>query len=84
MYLGSGLYVVLLSVIIGVPLNSILAGRIFPMFVSDSNAGIPCHIAVYLYFLCIVVITVSYLISNAVLMKKLNKMSYSEILRDRD
>lgn len=84
MYLGSGFYVVCASILIGLPINMVLIQQIFPLLFFDVNVGIACHMDAYLYVVSVGIIVLAYCLSRSILMRKLSKISYVELLKNRD
>lgn len=84
LYIGSGLYTVLLCLVLGIPLIYNLYKKIWPNLISNVEAYMSVDVRPE-YFLYVVIITLgSYWISTLLLKNYVNKISLSESLKNRE
>lgn len=84
LYIGSGLYTVLLCLVFGIPLIYNLYKKIWPNLISNVEAYMSVDVRPE-YFLYVVIITLgSYWISTLLLKNYVNKISLSESLKNRE
>lgn len=84
LYIGSTFFVVLISAAISIPVNIWLIKVTFPLMTSNMNMDMEAYIQPESYIFIILLILISYLTVNAMLKAKLKKMSYAEVLKNRE
>ena len=84
LYLGSFLYTVLISSIIGVPLSFEITKVIYPSLVTNMQLYFFITLSIKEYVFIGIVILGAYLVSNYLLKKHINSISLAEALKNRD
>ncbi len=84
LYLGSSLYTVLFSAAISIPLTVKITKLIYPSITSDVQAYYSIVLQSKDYCFIVMVIMVSYFMSNILLKKHIKSISLSEALKNRD
>lgn len=84
LYLNGNFYTVLVGAVIGIPLSKLVMDKMYPSFVPNVAAGINLTFSWQLYLLVFLVIIVIYFIINALLVRKINKITPAEVLKNRE
>ncbi|WP_027624454.1 FtsX-like permease family protein [Clostridium lundense] len=84
LYLGSSLYTVLFSIALSIPLTVKITKTIYPSLVANVQAYFLIKLEPKHYCCIIIVIMISYFISNMLLKRYINSISLSEALKNRD
>ena len=84
LYLRITLYIVLISIVIHIPLSRIIVELIFPSTVSNVAANVYAHLSPAMYGLITILILLSYFIVYLLLNAKLKKVSFTEVLKQRE
>lgn len=84
LYLNGNFIIVVLGAIIGIPLSKYLIDMMYPVFIANISCGIDLSFPWYLYFLIFTSIILIYLLINALLVRKLKKISPADILKNRE
>jgi putative ABC transport system permease protein len=84
LYLGSSLYTVIFSAVISIPVSLIIVKGIYPSLVANVQAYFSIVLEPKDYCFIIILIVVSYFVSNIMLKKHINTISLSEALKNRD
>lgn len=83
-YLSLAWVVVFLSIFAGIPFSQLVVGRIFPYTVSDVTAYMRAYLYPYMYLVIALVILVSFYIVYLLLYRKISRMSFVEVLKNRE
>lgn len=84
LYLNISLYIVLLSIFIHIPLAQVIVGLIFPNTVSDVTVYIRAYLSPTMYVIIALLIVGSYYAVYGLLYRKIKKMSFVEVLKQRE
>ncbi len=84
LYLNVSLYIVLLSIVIHIPLSQVIVGFIFPNTVSDVTAYIRAYLSPDMYAIIALLILGSYYAVYGLLYRKIKKISFVEVLKQRE
>lgn len=84
LYLNGNIYTVLIGAVIGIPSSKFIMDKMFPYFVSNVACGIHLTFSWKLYLLIGAVILGIYFTINALLVRKLNKITPAEVLKNRE
>lgn len=85
LYIDGNFYVVLISALIAVPLcKSIVDGSFHDLFMSSISYGLDLHFEFYVYILLIAVILLLYFAVTLVIRRRIDKISLSDILKNRE
>lgn len=84
LYLGSNLYIVLITAIIAMPVSKFIMDILFPYMVSNIPAGLDTTFGIIHYAAIAIIIFGSYFLANYMLGKHLKKISLVEILKARE
>ncbi|MCR4718118.1 MAG: FtsX-like permease family protein [Firmicutes bacterium] len=83
-YIGNSFYITLAAVAFGIPLCKKIVDAIYPYAVSNVNGGFKAVISSFHYILVLLIILLSYLVTRLMLVRYLEKINLSEILKDRE
>lgn len=83
-YIGNSFYVTLAAVILGIPICKKLVDIIYPFAVSNVNAGFEATVSPPHYVLIVILVFSSYFLTRIMLVRYLDKVNLSEILKNRD
>lgn len=84
LYLNSNFVMVAFGAIIAVPLSKYLMDLIYPVCIANTACGMNLNFEWYYYPLIFVAIMIMYFIINALLVKRLKKISPDDILKNRE
>lgn len=84
LYLGSSLYTVVFSAAISIPVTIKITKLIYPILTGNVQASLSIVLQSKHYGFIVMVIAVSYFISNILLKRHINSISLSEALKNRD
>lgn len=84
LYLGSSFYTVLFSTILSIPLSKFMIDKAYPHMVSNVSVGMGAYLSPYSYGLITCIIFVSYVVVSVLLSRHLKKVSFVEILKNRE
>lgn len=83
-YLTGNLYVVILGGVVCIPLAKKIADLLYPGFLANATCGMNLSFTWYLYVAVFVGVVGIYWIVNWLLVRKIDKLSYVEVLKDRE
>ncbi|MCR5797776.1 MAG: ABC transporter permease, partial [Eubacterium sp.] len=84
LYLDGNFAIIAVGAALIIPITKQLMNLVFPYMVSNVNCGLNLSCPIYVYFIMYAVIIGLYLGINALLVRKLDKYTPAEILKDRD
>lgn len=84
LYLDGNFYVIALGALIVLPLAKHIMNSMFPFMISNVSCGLNLNTPKQFYFITYSVIIVLYLVINKILVKRLDKYSPAEILKNRE
>jgi len=84
LYIGSGLYTIIICLIVGIPTLILLFKKIWPSLMASMESYIFMDVEWYYYIIMIVIVLGSYFISTILLKKHIEKISLSEALKERN
>lgn len=84
LYLNGNFIIIVFGAIIGIPLSKCLMDMIFPAFIANTSCGMDLSFPWYFYLLIFAAIILTYLLINALLVRKLKKISPADILKNRE
>lgn len=84
LYIGSGLYTIIICLILGIPLSIQIYKRVWPNLISNVEAYIFVNMSNKYYIYITGITLCSYFISTLLLKKYINKISLSEALKNRE
>ncbi|MFX0547814.1 FtsX-like permease family protein [Hathewaya histolytica] len=84
LYLGSSFYTVVFSTIVSIPLSKFMIDKAYPHMVSNVSVGMGAYLSPYSYGLITCIIFVSYVVVSVLLSRHLKKVSFVEILKNRE
>lgn len=84
MYLGSIIYVVILAIIVFLPISALAMNYIIPLLNATMASGMANYISFKTYPIMIFIIMITFFITKAALSVKMNKISFAEILKERE
>ncbi|GEM_PF-525121 len=84
LYLGSTFYTVLLSVLAAIPLDYRLLTLIWPECITNIQGFIFIKINLFTYFIILLIAMASYLVTHQLLKLRLKKISFADILKNRE
>jgi putative ABC transport system permease protein len=84
LYLGSSLYTVIFSAVISIPVSLKIVKVIYPSLIANVQAYFSIVLELKDYCFIIILIGISYFVSNLMLKKHINTISLSEALKNRD
>lgn len=84
LYLDGNFYMIALGALIAIPLSKKIMDLMFPMMIPNVACGLNLKTPMYFYFIIYAVILILYFVINAILVKRLDKYSPAEILKNRE
>lgn len=84
LYLNGNLIIVAIGAAIGIPLAKIAMDKIYPWAVANTSCGLNLRFEWYLYLLIFAGVMLVYFIVNALLIRKINKITPAEVLKNRE
>ncbi len=84
LYLDGNFYVIAIGALIALPLSKVIMNSMFPFMISNVSCGLNLNTDKLFYFITYVVIIVLYLVINKILVKRLDKFTPAEILKNRE
>ncbi len=84
LYLNGNFFTVLVGAVVGIPLSKLIMDAMYPSCVPNVAAGIKLTFSWQLYLLVFLVIIGIYFIINALLVRKINKITPAEVLKNRE
>ena len=82
LYLDGNFYIVALGALISLPIAKLIMNKIFPFMVSNVSCGL--NVKAPISFFTYIVILILYFIINSLLVKRLNKFTPAEVLKNRE
>lgn len=83
-YIGSSFYVTLAAIVIGLPICRKIVDVAYPFCVSNVNAGFPPVVSPLQYLIIAAIAVLSYFATRTMLVRYLNKINVTEILKNRE
>lgn len=84
LYLDGNAITIAISAIICLPLSKLVINTIFPAFVANVACGINLEFGWYFYPALFIAVMLVYLLTNTLLVRKLNKITPAEVLKNRE
>ena len=84
LYLDGNLYIIAIGALICLPLAKKVMDTIWPIMISNVTCGINVKVPIYFFFVSYTVIILLYLVINAMLVRKLDKFTPAEVLKNRE
>lgn len=84
LYLDGNFYVIAIGALIVLPLSKIIMNSMFPFMISNVTCGLNVYVPKLFFVIVYAVIIVLYLIINKILVKRLDKYTPAEILKNRE
>lgn len=84
LYLDGNAITIAISAIICLPLSKFVMDRIYPAFIPNVACGINLNFAWYLYPALFIAVMLIYLLTSTLLVRKLNKITPAEVLKNRE
>ena len=83
-YLGNSFYVTVVSLVAGIPVCKLLVNVLYPYCVSNVNGGFPAVILPLHYVYIVLIALASFFATRAMLVRYLNKIKLTDILKNRE
>lgn len=84
MYLNGNFIIVLVGAIISIPLSKYLMDLMYPAFIANTACGMNLTFEWYYYLIIFAAIIILYFVINSLLVRRLNKISPADILKNRE
>ncbi len=84
LYLDGNFYIIAIGALIAVPLSKLLMNRMFPLMVSNVSCGLNLDTPKLFYAILYAVIILLYLFINMLLVRRLDRYSPAEVLKNRE
>lgn len=84
LYLNGNTWIVMLGAIIGIPLAKKIMNMLYPWMIANTACGMNLAFPWYLYAVIFAGVIVVYFIVNALLVRKLKKITPAEVLKNRE
>ncbi len=84
LYLDGNFYTIAAGALICLPLSKVIMNKMFPFMISNVACGLNVSTPAIFYVVTYIVILVLYFIINAVLVRRLNKFTPAEVLKNRE
>lgn len=84
LYLDGNFYVIAIGALIVLPLSKIIMNSMFPFMISNVTCGLNLNVSKQFFIIIYAVIILLYLLINKILVKRLDKYTPAEILKNRE
>ena len=84
LYLDGNAITIAISAMICLPLSKLVMDRIFPAFVPNIACGINLNFEWYFYPVLFIAVMLIYLLTSTLLVRKLNRITPAEVLKNRE
>ena len=84
LYLDGNFYIIAIGALIVIPLSKIIMNNMFPFMIANVTCGMNVKTPIYFYFIVYGVIMILYFVINKLLVKRLDKYTPAEILKNRE
>lgn len=84
LYIGSGLYTIIICLVVGIPISLRIYKILWPNLISNNEAYIPINISNETYIYLVSIVLGSYFVSTLFLKHYINKLSLSDALKNRE
>ena len=84
LYLDGNFYIVAVGALICLPLSKYIMNKLFPFMISNAACGMNLDTPITFYIVAYIVILVLYFIINTLLVRRLNKFTPAEVLKNRE
>lgn len=84
LYLDGNFYVIAIGALISLPLSKVIMNKLFPFMISNVSCGLNVKTPPIFYVVTYIVILVLYFIINTILVRRLNKFTPAEVLKNRE
>lgn len=84
LYLDGNRMVIIVGALISVPIAKAIIDKLFPLFVANAACALHMEFSLLHYAMIFVGILLSYEVINLLLMRKLNRVSQAEVLKNRE
>jgi Predicted permease. len=84
LYLDGNFYIIAIGALICLPLSKLIMNRLFPFMISNVSCGLNVGTPVIFYVVTYLVILALYFAINALLVRRLNKFTPAEVLKNRE
>jgi putative ABC transport system permease protein len=82
--LDGNLYTIAAGALICLPISKVIMNKMFPFMISNVACGLNVSTPAIFYVVTYIVILLLYFIINAVLVRRLNKFTPAEVLKNRE
>ena len=84
LYLDGNFYIIAIGALICLPLSKYIMNKLFPFMIQNAACGMNVDTPITFYVTAYIVILVLYFIINALLVRRLNKFTPAEVLKNRE
>lgn len=84
LYLDGNAITIAISAVVCLPLSKLVINTIFPAFVANIACGINLEFGWYFYPALFIAVMLVYLLTNTLLVRKLNRITPAEVLKNRE
>ena len=84
LYLNGNFYIIVAGACICIPLSKWCMDRIYPYMVANVACGMKIEFEIWMYALVFAGVIVVYLLTQALLVRKLHKVNLAEVLKNRE
>ena len=84
LYLDGNFYIIALGALIAIPLSKKIMDMMFPFMISNVTCGLNVSTPMYFFVVIYAVILTLYFVINTILVKRLDKFTPAEILKNRE
>jgi len=84
LYLNGNTFITAVAAIVLIPVAKISMDKVFPLFIPNVASGINLKFPPYMYLIIFVGIMLVYFVVNLLLVRKLNKITPAEVLKNRE
>lgn len=84
LYLDGNFYIIALGALICLPLSKIMMNKMFPFMISNVACGMNVSTPMIFYVVTYIVIIVLYFVINSLLVRRLNRFTPAEVLKNRE
>ncbi len=84
LYLDGNFYIIAVGALIAIPLSKKIMNMLFPFMISNVSCGLNVDTPTYFFFIVYAVVIALYFMINKILVKRLDKFTPAEILKNRE
>ena len=84
LYLNGNTLITAVAALVLIPVAKISMDKVFPLFIPNVASGINLKFPLYMYLIIFAGVMLVYFVVNLLLVRKLNKITPAEVLKNRE